>query len=96
MNTWQKFWYVTLPQLKNTTFFILIMLTIQCFKVYDIVYMLAGAGSGALSEATTVLVYEIYNSAFRYWRLGVASAEALVLFAIVLVVTIIQFRLEKD
>ena len=120
VNTWQKFWYVTLPQLKNTTFFILIMLTIQCFKVYDIVYMLAGAGSffilimltiqcfkvydivymlagagsGALSEATTVLVYEIYNSAFRYWRLGVASAEALVLFAIVLVVTIIQFRLE--
>ena len=96
VNTWQKFWYVTLPQLKNTTFFILIMLTIQCFKVYDIVYMLAGAGSGALSEATTVLVYEIYNSAFRYWRLGVASAEALVLFAIVLVVTIVQFRLDKD
>ena len=96
VNTWQKFWYVTLPQLKNTTFFILIMLTIQCFKVYDIVYMLAGAGSGALSEATTVLVYEIYNSAFRYWRLGVASAEALVLFAIVLVVTIVQFKLDKD
>ena len=96
VNTWQKFWYITLPQLKNTTFFILIMLTIQCFKVYDIVYMLAGAGSGALSEATTVLVYEIYNSAFRYWRLGVASAEALVLFAIVLAVTIIQFRLDKE
>ena len=96
VNTWQKFWYVTLPQLKNTTFFILIMLTIQCSKVYDIVYMLAGAGSGALSEATTVLVYEIYNSAFRYWRLGVASAEALVLFAIVLVVTIVQFKLDKD
>ena len=96
VNTWQKFWYVTLPQLRNTTFFILIMLTIQCFKVYDIVYMMAGAGSGALSQSTTVLVYEIYNSAFRYWRLGVASAEALVLFAIVLVVTIIQFRLDKE
>ena len=95
VNTWQKFWYITLPQLKNSTFFILIMLTIQCFKVYDIVYMLAGAGSGALSQATTVLVYEIYNSAFRYWRLGVASAEALVLFAIVLVITLIQFKLER-
>lgn len=95
VNTWQKFWYVTLPQLRNTTFFVLIMLTIQCFKVYDIVFMLAGGGAGVLTEATTVLVYDIYNRAFRYLRYGQASAEALILFVMVLIVTIIQFRLDK-
>lgn len=96
VNTWQKFWYVTLPQLRNTTFFVLIMLTIQCFKVYDIVFMLAGGSAGTLTQATTVLVYDIYNRAFRYLRYGQASAEALVLFIMVLIVTIIQFRLDRD
>ena len=41
-NTWQKFRYVTWPQLSSTTFFVVVMLTINCFKVYDIAIMLAG------------------------------------------------------
>lgn len=92
VNTWQKFWYVTLPQLSATTFFVLIMLTIQCFKVYDIVYMLTQGGPGT---ATLVMVYDIYNKAFLSWDLGLASAEAMILFAMVLTVTLIQFRVEK-
>lgn len=92
VNTWQKFWYVTLPQLSATTFFVLIMLTIQCFKVYDIVYMLTQGGPGT---ATLVMVYDIYNKAFLSWDLGLASAEAMILFAMVLFVTLIQFRVEK-
>ncbi len=93
VNTWQKFRYVTLPQLKSTTFFVLVMLTIQCFKVYDIVYMLTMGGPGT---ATLVMVYDIYNKAFVSWKLGLASAEAMVLFVMVLIVTLIQFKLEKD
>ena len=95
-NATQKFWYVTLPQLKPTTFFVSVMLTINCFKIYDIVYMLAGGSNGVVNKSAIVLVYYIYEEAFRNWKLGRASAAALVLFAIVLVITLIQFRGEKN
>ena len=92
----QKFIHITIPQLRPTTFFVTIMLTINCFKVYDIVYMLAGGSNGVVNKSAIVLVYYIYEEALRNWKLGQASASALVLFAIVLVVTIIQFRGEKN
>ncbi len=88
----QQFWYVTLPQLRPTTFFVVVMLTIQCFKVYDQIYMITQGGPGT---STLVLVYHIYNTAFISWDLGYASAIAMVLFLLVLIVTIIQFRGEK-
>lgn len=94
-NTWQKFRYITWPQLQPTTFFVTIILTINCFKVYDIVYMLAGGSSGVLNESAIVLVYHIYEEAFRNWNLGYASAVAMILFLIVLVITLFQFRGEK-
>lgn len=94
--TVQKFLYVTVPQLRPTTFFVTIMLTINCFKVYDIVYMLAGGSNGVVNQSAMVLVYYIYEEAFRNWKLGSASAAAMVLFLIVLIITLIQFRGEKN
>lgn len=94
-NTWQKFQYITWPQLRSTTFFVVVMLTINCFKVYDIAVMLAGGGDGKLSTSATVLVYYIYQNAFDYWDLGYSSAIAMVLFVLVLIITLIQFRYEK-
>ncbi len=94
-NTWQKFRYITWPQLRSTTFFVVVMLTINCFKVYDIAVMLAGGGDGKLSTSATVLVYYIYQNAFNYWDLGYSSAIAMVLFLMVLIITLIQFRYEK-
>ena len=91
-NGWQRFWNVTLPQLSPTTFFILIMLVVQCFKVYDIVYMITQGGPGT---ATLVMVYDIYNKAFVNSTFGLASAEAMVLFLLVLAVTLIQFGVQK-
>ncbi|MDD7201742.1 MAG: sugar ABC transporter permease [Sphaerochaetaceae bacterium] len=91
-NGWQRFWNVTLPQLSPTTFFILIMLIVQCFKVYDIVYMITQGGPGT---ATLVMVYDIYNKAFVNSTFGLASAEAMVLFLLVLVVTLVQFSVQK-
>lgn len=91
-NGWQKFISITVPQLSATTFFVLVMLTIQCFKVYDIVYMVTQGGPGT---ATLVLVYDIYNKAFISWRLGSASAVAMVLFLLVMSVTLIQFKGEQ-
>ncbi len=91
-STWNKFRYVTWPQLSSTTFFVVVMLTINCFKVYDVAVMLAGGGSGELTTSATVLVYYIYQKAFIDWDLGYSSAVAMVLFLMVLLVTIIQFR----
>ena len=94
-NTWQKFKYITWPQLRSTTFFVVVMLTINCFKVYDIAVMLAGGGDGKLSTSAMVLVYYIYQNAFNYWDLGYSSAIAMVLFLMVLIITLVQFRYEK-
>lgn len=89
-NKWQIFWYVILPQLRPTTFFVVIMLTISSFKVYDQMYMITQGGPG---NATMTLVYDIYNVAFvNTPRYGYASAISMVLFVLVLFVTIIQFR----
>lgn len=92
-STWGKFRNVTLPQLRPVTFFVLMMLTINSFKVYDIVYMITQAGPGT---STLVLVYEIYNTAFKNWQLGYSSAISMLLFVIVLVVTVVQFRGERN
>lgn len=91
-NGWQKLRYITVPMLTPTTFFVLIMLTIQCFKVFDMVYVMTGGGPG---NATKTLVNYIYEKAFTSWQLGPASAGAIVLFAVVLVITLIQFSGEK-
>lgn len=91
-NGWRKLRYITIPLLTPTTFFVMMMLTIQCFKVFDLIYVMTGGGPG---RSTNVLVNFIYNSAFVKFEFGYASAAAIILFAIVLVVTLIQFRGEK-
>ena len=90
---WQKFWHVTLPQLTPTTFFVSVMLTIQSFKVFDQIFMITQGGPGT---STLVLVYHIYNEAFVSLDLGYSSMVALVLFFLVLVITIVQFRLTRE
>ncbi|MGI2033360.1 carbohydrate ABC transporter permease [Rhizobium panacihumi] len=92
-NAWQKFLYVTVPQLGPTTFFVTVMLTIQSFKVFDQIYMITQGGPGT---STLVLVYHIYNEAFISWDLGYSSMIALVLFFLVLAVTVVQFRRQKE
>jgi multiple sugar transport system permease protein len=91
-NAWNRFRHVTLPMLTPATFFVSIMLTIASFKVFDLILVMTNGGPG---RATNVLVMHTYNMAFREFRFGYASAVALVLFVIVLVITIVQFRMEK-
>lgn len=91
-NTWQKFRYITLPMLTPATFFISVMLTISSFKVFDLIMMMTGGGPG---RATNVLVIHTYNTAFREFRFGYSSAIAMVLFALVLGITIVQFYMER-
>ena len=89
-NKWHIFRHITLPQLRPTTFFVTITLTIASFKVYDQMYMITQGGPG---NATITLVYDIYNIAFvNTPKYGYASAVAMVLFAMVLIITLIQFK----
>lgn len=91
-NAWQRFWKIKWPLLGNATFFVVMMLTINSFKSFDLIYALTEGGPGT---ATTLLSQYIYNQSFVSWDYGRASAAAMVLFAIVAVITLIQFRLEK-
>lgn len=89
---WQRFWQIKWPLLRNATFFVAMMLTINSFKSFDLIYALTEGGPGT---ATTLLSQYIYNQSFVSWDYGRASAAAMVLFAIVAVITLFQFRLEK-
>ena len=91
-SAWQRFWKIKWPLLGNATFFVVMMLTINSFKSFDLIYALTEGGPGT---ATTLLSQYIYNQSFISWDYGRASAAAMVLFAIVAVITLFQFRLEK-
>ncbi|MMZ70101.1 sn-glycerol-3-phosphate transport system permease protein UgpA [compost metagenome] len=86
---------MTIPQLAPTTFFVLMILVINSFKVYDIFINLFAGADNQLNNSTRVLVYQIYNTAFRSLDYGYASAMAIVLFLLVLGITLIQFQGEK-
>ncbi len=91
-NGWQKFRNITLPMLTPTTFFVSIMLVINGFKIFDLILVMTEGGPG---RATNVLVYHIYNQAFIQFKFGYASAISMVLLLLVLVITLIQFKIEQ-
>jgi multiple sugar transport system permease protein len=91
-SAWQRFWRIKFPLLRNATFFVVMMLTINSFKSFDIIFVLTEGGPGT---ATTLLSQYIYNQSFISWDYGRASAAALILFAIVAAITAVQFLLEK-
>ncbi|MEQ6206041.1 carbohydrate ABC transporter permease [Enterococcus mundtii] len=88
-NKWKQFIHITVPALRPTTFFVTIMLVINCFKIFDLVQVMTDGGPG---RATNVLVYQVYSEALVKFNFGYASAIAMVLFVIVLVITVIQFK----
>jgi multiple sugar transport system permease protein len=90
-STWQEFRYVTLPGLKSLILFILLFRVMESFKVFDLVIMLTGGGPGSATEAgsaTEVTSMYIYRQAFQYFDMGYASALALVLMAVVLILSL--------
>jgi multiple sugar transport system permease protein len=86
---WQTFRRVTLPLLSPASLFLAVWLTINALQLFDEVYL---STSGGPLNATTVLVYYLYDQAFVNFNFGYASAIAYFLFLIVIVVTAIQFR----
>lgn len=86
---WACFRHITLPLLAPTTFFILVTSIIGSFQVFDQVFIMT---SGGPMQATDVVVFNLYRHAFEFFHFGYASAIAYVLFAVILILTLIQWR----
>jgi multiple sugar transport system permease protein len=89
---WQQFRRITLPLLAPVTLFVIVITTITAYNVFTQVYVLASDVQGAPGKLVRVLVYDIVENGFRFFNMGYAAAEGVYLFAIILVLTIIQFR----
>jgi len=91
-SAWQQFRWITMPLLAPVTLFVVVITTISAYNVFTQVYVLASDVQGAPGQLVRVLVYDIFENGFRFFKMGYASAEAMYLFAVILVLTIIQFR----
>ena len=89
---WQCFWRITVPLLSPTTFFLTSVSVIGALKAFDIVAIMTEGGP---LNSTNVIVYYIYQNAFQWFKTGYASALAVVLFAIIMIITLAQTRLSK-
>jgi multiple sugar transport system permease protein len=89
---WASFRYVTVPSLTPVMFFVIVWGLINAFQVFDSPFILTTGGPGDASR--TVVMY-IYESGFRFFQMGYASTIALSLFIIVVILTLIQFRLSR-
>lgn len=87
-NGLKRFRYITIPMVSPTLFMVTIMTTISSFQVFDIIMTMTKGGPG---NSTLVAVYYIYRTAFENFKMGYASAMAFVLFAIIMLVTILQW-----
>lgn len=88
---WRKFWRVTMPQLRNTTFFLSITVLLNSVQVFDIINVMTRGGPQG--NGTQTLVFQIYNETFVNFRAGYGATAATILFLILLVVTLIQVRI---
>lgn len=89
-SSWDKFWAVTWPQISPTTFYIAIMSVIGGFQGgFESAYMMTGGGPNG---STTTIIYYLFNKAFTWNDMGYAAAIAWVLFIIVFLFTLVQWR----
>lgn len=86
---WRLLWHITIPLLRRTTFLNVVMSMIGTFQVFDQVYVISGGDGGPLNSTLSV-VLDIFNKGFKTMQMGYASAMAFVLFAIILLLTLIQ------
>jgi multiple sugar transport system permease protein len=82
-----RFWNITVPLISPATFFVLVISMISSFQVFDQIFIMTQGGPG---DATRVLGLLIYENAFQYFKMGYATAFAWALFALILVVTLVQ------
>src|SRR2546430_16699444 len=91
-SAWTTFRRVTLPLLSPASLFLAVCLTINALQLFDEVYL---STQGGPLNSTTVLVYYLYEQAFQQFNFGYASAIAYFLFLVIIVITVIQFRVGR-
>ncbi|MET3293202.1 UNVERIFIED_CONTAM: multiple sugar transport system permease protein [Brevibacillus sp. OAP136] len=99
-SAWQKFWKITVPMISGTTFLVIILNTIYSFQNFEQIFVMTGASSEAAStggtkNASLVLMLFMYREGFSFFKMGYASAIAWVLFIILFLITLVQFKLQK-
>lgn len=85
---WRRFWHITLPMISPTTFFIIVLTIIGSFQSFDQIYVLTQGGP---ARATSVIVHYLYENGFQWFNMGYAAAIAYVLFALLFILTILQW-----
>lgn len=90
---WRSFYRITLPLLRRPLLFVVVLNSINGFKLFTPVYVITEGGP---ADSTQTLVFYIFQSAFRYFKMGYASALSFVLLGLVLILTAIQFRLFRS
>jgi multiple sugar transport system permease protein len=91
-NAWQRFWRITLPLLSPTVFFLVVINTINAFQIFAEPRVLTQGGPG---DSSRTVVQYIYDTAFQSFDLGYASTVGLTLMAVLIVLTLIQFRVSR-
>ena len=89
----RSFWHITLPLLRRAMLFVVVLSTINAFKLFTPVYVMTDGGP---SDSTQTMVFYIFQSVFRYFKMGYASALSFLLLILVLILAAIQFRLFRS
>lgn len=89
-NAWQRFRRITLPMLRPATLFVSVVSIIGAFQAFDQIYVLTQGGP---ANATTMMTYEIYRSAFSNFQMGLACAKSVILFVFLFALTIVNRKL---
>lgn len=92
-NPIQKWWNITVPLVKSTTLYLVVLYTIASFEVFERIYVMVPSGVG---NSTQTIVTQIYNNGFKEFDFGIGSAQAFVLFAMIAVVAVFQFRVLRS
>ncbi len=90
--SWNLFRYITFPLLRPMLLFVIVTSTINAFNVFTQVYVMTLGSQSAPGSAVRVLVYDIYSNGFQFRKMGYASAEAVFLTVVVLLLTLVQFK----
>lgn len=97
-DAWRRFIHITVPMIAHALLFVTVVSIISSSQVFDLVFLMTDinqSGAGGPGTATYVYNLHLYNNAFRYFKMGYASALAYVLFAVIFVVTLLQMRLTR-
>jgi len=90
---WQRFWFITLPQLRNTLIFVMLVTTILAFRLFEQVQIMTRGGP---RHATTTIMYEAVQAAFSRQQVAKGAAITVIFFLVVLLVTLLQRRVARQ